>query len=67
MNRLTLDTLMSGPQSPANPLVGRLLTAQEVDHIVGASDAPKCYGKQTGDYCEYRQQTGCDPYKQDCS
>lgn len=68
MNRATtLETIMSGPQAPATPLIGRLLNAQEVDHVVGAYTYPQCYARQTGDHCEYIQNDGCGPYTQDCS
>lgn len=55
---LALDNLMIGPQPPASPLVGRLLTAQEVDQVVGAYSLP-C----DPDYVQYPQGT----YEKVCS
>ena len=71
MNQTSLDTVTSGPQGPTNPLVGRLLTTQEVDNVLCGYAPGGAYGKQYTkngeDHCQYEQNAGDPPYDQDCS
>lgn len=55
--------LLSGPQTEASAVVGRLLEPQEIDSV-GGGYFEKCYGKTDGGYTKYVQQDGCGPYGQ---